>query len=147
MASKFIYKGAIMFKGHIFLLITVLMMVVLFAGCTSLPEADFSPDRPFLKVITYNVNWGFVEPQNVVDYICKADADIICLQETHSHWEAFLKGQLTECYPHCVFKEWSGAGGIAIMSKYELHNVKLIAPAEGWFPALLADTQTPIGFI
>ena len=55
--------------------IIALVMIILGAGCTTLPQPDFSPDPPYLKVITYNVNWGFVEPQNVVDFITKADAD------------------------------------------------------------------------
>lgn len=127
--------------------ITALIMIVLGAGCTTLPPPEFSPDQPCLKIVTYNVNWGFVEPQNVVDFISKTDADVICFQETHRHWETLLKTQLKERYPHCVFKEWSGAGGIAIMSKYKLYSVKLLPPTEGWFPALLADIQTPIGLI
>lgn len=122
-------------------------MIVLGAGCKTVLLPEFSPDRPCLKVITYNVNWGFVEPQNVVDFISKANAEVICFQETHRYWETILKTQLKERYPHCVFKEWSGAGGIAIMSKYKLDNVKLLPPTEGWFPALLADIQTPIGLI
>ena len=127
--------------------IAVLIMIVLTAGCTTLPQPEFSPNQPCLKIVTYNVNWGFVEPQNVVDFISKADADVICFQETHRHWEAILKTQLKYRYPNYVFKEWSGAGGIAIMSKYKLDNVRLLPPTEGWFPALLADVQTPIGLI
>ncbi len=127
--------------------IIVLVMAILVAGCTTLPRPDFSPDGPCLEVITYNVNWGFVEPQNVVEFVSTADADVVCFQETHRQWEAILKTQLKGRYPYCVFKEWSGAGGIAIMSKYKLYNIKLIEPTEGWFPALLADIQTPIGLV
>jgi len=127
--------------------IAVLIIIIIGFGCTTLPQPDFSPDQPCLKVVTYNVNWGFVKPQNVVDFISKADADVICFQETHRHWETLLKTRLKERYPHCVFKEWSGAGGLAIMSRHKLDNIKLIRPTEGWFPALLADIQTPIGLI
>ena len=33
------------------------------------------------------------------------------------------------------------------MSRYPLHNAKLIEPEAGWFPALLVQAQTPVGSI
>ena len=112
-----------------------------------LPQPVFSPEQSHLKVVTYNVNWGFANPENVVNFLTEAGTDIVCLQETHRQWETALKARLKQRYPHCVFKEWGAAGGIAIMSRYELKNVTFIEPTAGWFPALLADVQTPIGLV
>ena len=125
----------------------VIVLLVLMAGCGGVAEPDFFPDEPFFKIVTYNVNWGFGQPQNVVDYISRSDADVICLQETHRRWEAVLRNQLGGRYPYCEFEEWSGAGGIAIMSRYKLDNVRLLVPTEGWFPALLADVESPVGSV
>jgi endonuclease/exonuclease/phosphatase family metal-dependent hydrolase len=127
--------------------IAIAALGVLAAGCRSLPEPDFSPAEPNLKVITYNVNWGFAQPQNVVEFLSKGDADIICLQETHDRWEAVLRTHLATTYPYSIFEDWTGAaGGIAVMSRYALRNVRLLAaPAAGWFPAIRAEVETPIG--
>jgi endonuclease/exonuclease/phosphatase family metal-dependent hydrolase len=122
-------------------------MIVFVAGCSTLPQPVFSPDQPHLKVITYNVNWGFVKPDNVVDFLAGSDADVICLQETHKQWEAVLKHRLEERYPYCVFREEGGAGGIAVMSKYKLSSITFLEPTAGWFPALLVEVQTPIGLL
>jgi endonuclease/exonuclease/phosphatase family metal-dependent hydrolase len=127
--------------------IVILLIIILACGCASLPEANFSPDGPHVKIVSYNVNWGFVQPENVADFLSEADADVICLQETHRHWEVFLRERLSERYPYSAFEEWGGAGGIVIMSKYKLEEVELIKPKSGWFPALLAEVRTPIGLV
>ena len=61
--------------------IVIVLTIVLTCGCASLPEVDFSPDVPHIKVVSYNVNWGFVKPGNVADFLNEVDADVICLQE------------------------------------------------------------------
>jgi endonuclease/exonuclease/phosphatase family metal-dependent hydrolase len=121
------------------------ILLVFLMGCVPQRRPDFAPTEPNLKVITYNVNWGFVQPQRVVDFLAGADADIICLQETHSRWEAVLKARLGTRYPYCAFRDSPGAGGIAIMSRYRLRDVRVIEPNDGWFPAILADALTPVG--
>ncbi len=125
--------------------VTIAAYLLATAGCQSLPEPDFAPPQPHLKVLTYNVNYGFAQPGEVVDFIARSDADIVCLQETHARWEQALLARLGERYPFVVFRAWDGAGGIAILSKHRLTDVQLLAPAEGWFPALLAKTATDIG--
>jgi endonuclease/exonuclease/phosphatase family metal-dependent hydrolase len=125
----------------------IIVFWTVFAGCTSPQKPNFSPSQPHLKVVTYNVNWGFVRPTLVVDFLDRTDADIICLQETHSQWESVIKMRLLTRCPYSIFKSSGGAGGIAIMSKYPLKDVQIIEPNEGWFPALLAKARTPIGEI
>jgi endonuclease/exonuclease/phosphatase family metal-dependent hydrolase len=129
--------------------IWVAMLVVLVGGCPGpgLPEADFGPAGPHFKLVTYNVNWGFVEPAKVVEHILQTNADLMCFQETHRWWEAALTRGLKERYPYYAFRDWPGAGGIAMMSKYELQNVRLLRPTEGWFPGLLAEVDTPVGLV
>lgn len=128
-------------------LLMLLLILVLASGCASLPKPDFEPDGPALRVVTYNINWGFSTPYKVVRYLIDADADIICLQETHGYWEAFLKKYLAMSYPYSSFHSAGGAGGIAFMSKYELNNVKAIEAEAGWFPALYAEVMTDIGTV
>ncbi len=114
-------------------------------GCTSLPVSDLTPDSPALRVVTYNINWGGANAQNVVRYLLETDADLIFLQETHRSWESYLKKNLSKSYPYSAFLPSGGAGGIAFMSKYELSNVRALEADIGWFPGLIADVKTELG--
>lgn len=125
----------------------IFVMLILVAGCSSPVKPDFSPTQPSVKIITYNINWGFVEPQNVVNYLAKTDADVVCLQETHQYWEVALKENLKGRYPYSVFYNEEAAGGIAVLSKYKLKNVKLLPPEAGWFPAMCGEVETPMGWV
>jgi len=123
----------------------LLALALLAGGCATLPAPDFSPKEPHLSVVTYNINWGCPAPARVIEFLRRADADIVFLQETHRHWEEALRTHLAKSYSHFEFHEGPGAGGIAYLSKYPLKNVKLVKPVAGWFPALRADVETPIG--
>lgn len=117
------------------------------AGCgVSKPVANASPAAPHIKVLTYNVNWLCAKPTAVRDYLTSSGADVICLQETHPKWENELK-RLAPTYPHSHFVDSNGAGGTAILSKYPLHDIKVLPGRKGWFPALTACADTPIGTV
>jgi len=126
-----------------FLLSAAILFVT--CGCSQRQEGTFFPDEPSVRVVTYNVNWGFSNPGEVARFLDQADADVVCLQETHSRWEVYLKSSLGCKYPYQVFEDRGGAGGIAIMSKYRISDAGLIKPEEGWFPGLLSTVETPIG--
>lgn len=140
-------KVALIWDLVLFAGCALFVVCTLFVGCTSLPEPDFTPAGHSLRVVTYNINWGAQNPQNVAEYLFQVDADIICLQETHGEWEAFLKYHLSRRYPHGSFHASGGAGGIAFMSKHALKNVRVIEARAGWFPALLAEIRTGIGTV
>jgi len=127
------------------LLICVNTAICLLSGCASLPKPNFSPNQVHIRIVTYNINWGAPRPQVVVDYLAQIDADIVFLQETHSHWEMFLMNQLKIQYPYTVFRDNRGAGGNAFLSKYPIKNAQVIKSDEGWFPALYGEVKTPIG--
>lgn len=126
---------------------SLLLTMVFLVGCASLPESDLAPGEPALRVVTYNINWGGPNPLQVADFLLHADADLICLQETHRQWETFLKSHLAGSYPYDSFHSSGGAGGIAFMSKHPLSNVRLLKAHAGWFPALIADVQTELGSV
>jgi endonuclease/exonuclease/phosphatase family metal-dependent hydrolase len=115
-------------------------------GCQNRPQPNYFPEQDSIRVITYNVNWGFNNPQNVVSFLDDFSADVICLQETHRQWQGFLTKNLKEQYPYIVFKECGIAGGLAILSKYQIRDVNFIEPLpRGMFPALLVEIQTSVG--
>ena len=125
----------------------LLMLLVGVSGCTSLPTPDMAPDSPHLSVVTYNINWGCPRPANVLHFLADSDADLLMLQVTHTQWEQLLRAHLGARYPHSHFVDSGGAGGIAIMSKYPLRSPQTLDNDVGWFPALHAIPQTPLGDI
>jgi len=127
--------------------LALILLTVLASGCTALPRPDFSPNEPCFKIVTYNLNWGCPDPQAAIEYILKSDADVVCLQETRRQWEALLKASLSSQYPYSYFCDEPGAGGMGLMSKCELRGARRIEPNAGWFPALLAEVKTPVGFV
>jgi endonuclease/exonuclease/phosphatase family metal-dependent hydrolase len=125
----------------------VLAVFLLFFGCSATQKPDFAPQQPHIKIVTYNVNWGFLHPDKVARYLSVENADVVCLQETHRYWKESLNKKLNRQYPYGKFREWGNAGGIAIISKYELYDANLIEPNDTWFPAFYARAKTPIGII
>ncbi|MCP4163353.1 MAG: hypothetical protein GY760_25105 [Deltaproteobacteria bacterium] len=124
----------------------VLLLTLVLSSCIKPAEPIFSPVESNLKVITYNVNWGGAGVNQIINYLDKADADVVFLQETNKQWEYYLTKHLNYRYQYSVFKESQGAGGIAFLSKYEIKNIKFIKPV-GWFPGLKADIKTPFGLV
>lgn len=116
-------------------------------GCgAAKPVANVSPAVAHIKLVTYNVNWLCARPTAICDYLTSSSADVICLQETHKKWEGDLK-RLGATHPHSYFVDSTGAGGFAIISKYPMSNIKVLPGRKGWFPALTACVDTPIGTI
>jgi len=113
----------------------------------ALRAADLAPTGPHLNVVTYNVNYELDHPEAVAAFLSDCGASVICLQETHARWEAILRTALKEDYPHGTFHEWGQAGGVAVMSRYPLRNIRLLEPTAGWWPALLAEVETPLGSV
>jgi endonuclease/exonuclease/phosphatase family metal-dependent hydrolase len=125
----------------------ILPVFLLLCGCSATQKADFAPKQPHIKILTYNVNWGFVHPDKVASYLATENADIICLQETHRNWKNYLGARLAQQYTWGRFREWSSAGGMAIISKYKVYDLNWIKPEDNWFPAFFARAETPIGKI
>lgn len=125
--------------------IFILFIGVLLTSCRTLPTPDMHPEEPSLKVITYNVNWGARNPQRMIGFLQASGTDVIFLQETHPGWESALKAALGRTYPYSFFEHQPGAGGIAFLSKYKLSKVRILEPGAGWFPALAAEAETPLG--
>jgi len=120
------------------------VMLVLLCGCAStrMPER---PADPHFAVLTYNVNFGGPRPDLAAKAILRADADVVCLQETTPAWEKCLRVRLKETYPHVVFRHFGGAGGQAVLSRFPVKETAYVLPKAGWFPGWIVEAQTPIG--
>ncbi|MEK7449018.1 MAG: endonuclease/exonuclease/phosphatase family protein [Planctomycetota bacterium] len=107
-----------------------------------LPE---TPTGPYVKVLTWNVNWGMPEAEQTLAVLRQAEADVVCLQETTPRWESFLRGWLGKEYPYMKFRHAGGAGGQALLSKKAFQELQYVVPSDGWFAGWIYEVQTDIG--
>jgi endonuclease/exonuclease/phosphatase family metal-dependent hydrolase len=128
-----------------------LLVFAIAVGCCSQPSRTARPtpaDRPTIKVMSYNVNYGLEGDLGIIEIIRDNDCDVVFLQETTPGWEVAIKAKLSDVYDHMQFKHWSGAGGLGILSKYRFDKSGLILPPEGgWFPGWRVILKTPLGEI
>jgi endonuclease/exonuclease/phosphatase (EEP) superfamily protein YafD len=123
------------------------LSLALFAACGCAPPVrQFEvPSGPSFALLTYNVNWGGPGAEQAVGVIEKADADIVCLQETNPAWERLLRSRLAARYPHMRFHHSPGAGGSAVFSKRPAEEIFYGIPRAGWFPCSIVRADTPVG--
>jgi vancomycin resistance protein VanJ len=99
-----------------------------------------------LKVLTFNVNYGGVDPSRSAEAILASGADLVALQETNPAWETVLTSRLKGRYPHQRYFHAPAAGGLAFLSRWPLGPTNLSPPPSGgWFAAWHAEVQTPLG--
>lgn len=92
--------------------------------------------EPKLTVATYNINFANRDLREVAETIRKADADIVCLQETNRRSDVYLHRELKGDYPHGRFQPPDGrrlASGFGILSKHPIEKVTFLPPEHGMF--------------
>lgn len=124
---------------------------MLSAGCAggpAKPAARVQLKGPVLRVLTYNVNFGRAGDRDTITAIHDAGVDLALLQETSLPWERALRAALSAEFPHMAFQNRGGGGGLAVLSRSPLAEVEFLRPtASGWFPAVRAVVETPLGRI
>ena len=129
-------------------------------------NVDGDDDYATIDVLTYNINNVAIKCCNrrrrIRHAICSSGADIVLLQETNPAWEAYLlqeeenESRIATQYRYCYFHHPNAitdraAGGIAILSRYPLHDNKVhilnfITDVDGSvFPALMCSLHIPLG--
>ena len=91
-------------------------------------------NSPEFTILTFNVNYGYPN-KSMVNIIDSLNADLVCLQETNAAWESLVRSGLVEKYPYITFRDCCGAGGLAILSRFPVVEVKYAENHIGWFPA------------
>src|SRR6476469_7755146 len=110
--------------------IVVGVIMVFMMGCESARKPE-TPTGPHFSVLTYNVNFGGPRPELAIDAIARADADVVCLQETNPAWEQSVRAGLGSVYPHISFHHGPVAGGMAMLSKLPVRRIDYLAPQVG----------------
>jgi endonuclease/exonuclease/phosphatase family metal-dependent hydrolase len=118
--------------------------IALIIAATAIAVAPPSPAaRPIsLRVATYNVNWGNADLKELATAIQRADADVVCLQETTAASEELLRETFKAGYPHIRFQGHEGrfaAERFGFLSRLPLRNVRFVPPQHGLFGTYCAD--------
>ena len=99
----------------------------------SLPASAPATQPGTFRVASFNVLYVNRDLKAVAETIRKADADVVCLQETNAASEKHLREALGKMYPHATFQPGGAAGGLGILSKTPLRNVRHLPAKFGWF--------------
>jgi endonuclease/exonuclease/phosphatase (EEP) superfamily protein YafD len=120
--------------------------LILATGCRSLRPPEIA-GAPHFRLMTYNVNWGGPSPQLAVELIRREKPDIVCLQETTSEWEKYLRATLAPDYPHMSFRSSAGraGGGLGFLSKAPPTEIAYVPSDTGWFDGWIMAFSTDAG--
>jgi endonuclease/exonuclease/phosphatase family metal-dependent hydrolase len=138
----------------LFRLLIILFFSFFLNACSCRGDINFSNFKPkpkgTVRVVTYNVNWGngdwkIKSHKRTVHTIKMLNADIILLQESTKKWCRLILKSLSKLYHYRHFYRDGNAGGMAILSRYPLHHLKVIWVPNARHAAILADVHTPIG--
>src|SRR4051812_13389564 len=94
-----------------------LILFLFFIGGCSTARKPETPTGLHFSVLTYNVNFGGPRPDPAIDAIRRADADVVCLQETTPAWEDLIRAELADVYPYISFHTGPVASGMGMLSK------------------------------
>jgi len=137
-------QGRLEMTRHRFLL----LLLVALAGCAPKRQPRTpTGERPSLRVMTYNVNYGLAGDEATMDAIAEGQADVVLLQETTPEWETALRERFASIYPHIELRHCCRAGGLAVLSKYRVLEEQYLEPRdpEAWFPGWRVVVRTPVG--
>lgn len=101
---------------------------------------------PALRVMSFNLLASNIQFVNVAEEIQRHDPDVLVALEFSQNWERML-APLSRAYPHAIREaRWHGFG-IAIFSKYPLHDSRVLqaAPLSSDLPILVTAVETPRG--
>lgn len=95
-----------------------------------------------LTLATYNVFFEAVDDADTVAAVGETGADVVLLQEVTARWQEVLEARYREPYPHRLFAPEGGAGGLGVLSRFPLRDLKHVPPLFK-HPAWLVRVQAP----
>lgn len=136
-------------KTRRWLTLSSCLVAVIAASCAETPlRAPRVPieGRQSLTVLSYNLNYGLAGDPATLEAIASRPADLVLLQETSEEWEASLRERFGGEFPYAMFRHCCLAGGLGVLSKYEVSELEYIEPPPGgWFPGWRLHVESPLG--
>jgi len=131
------------------IVLSLLVAPVIVASCAEEPLRQARaplPGQRSLAVLSYNLNYGLAGDQATLDAIASRPSDLVLLQETTPEWESAIRARFEAAFPHMLFHHCCLAGGLGVLSKYELTELDYIEPPpDGWFPGWRLRVESPLG--
>jgi endonuclease/exonuclease/phosphatase family metal-dependent hydrolase len=124
--------------------LSVHALALLLCGCALRP-AEHPRPAPTLRVATYNLNYGLAGDPATLEAIDRTDADVVLLQEVSPGWARRLRRRDGGFAHRCFATSRWPAGGAAILSRHPLRDCERSPSPLGWFPALAATVDGPLG--
>lgn len=121
---------------------TIAIVAAIVAACTAIAFADQPAGG--LKVAAYNINWGNIDLKTAVSTIQKADADVVCLQETNGTSERYIRRALKKTYRQMHFRGHRGKYGaerFGFLSRHPITTLSFVPPKHGLFGAYVARAR------
>lgn len=109
------------------------------------PGPAVADDGPRWRVLSFNINFGVGHAPSNPAAVVEADADLVLLQETTDESERVFREQLSERYPHILFRQCCNAGGLGVLSRHPILEEDYLEATVGWFPAWRVVIDTPLG--
>jgi endonuclease/exonuclease/phosphatase family metal-dependent hydrolase len=100
---------------------------------------------PSIRVMTFNLNYGFADDPANMAAIVASDADVVLLQESTAATEAALRSTMAQRFPHMQFRDCCTSGGLAILSRFAIVEDEYIPSPVRWFPAWRFVLDASIG--
>ena len=101
-------------------------------------------DDVTLRVATLNINWGNGNLQSIEKAIIESNATIVCIQESNTISERFLRARLGRHFAYMKFAGHRGqyaAERFGFLSTLPLRNLRFEPPKHGLFGTYHAEIQ------
>jgi endonuclease/exonuclease/phosphatase (EEP) superfamily protein YafD len=95
-------------------------------------------------VISMNVHRVNDDATAAVAYLRDRQPDVVAVLEVDADWATALDG-LADLFPHRVIRPRIDNFGIALLSRWPLDDVEIVAFSETGFPSILATVRRPAG--
>jgi endonuclease/exonuclease/phosphatase family metal-dependent hydrolase len=99
------------------------------------------PATVTFTVATYNINFGNPNLKGIAGTIRKADADVVCVQESTAAARGYLTRHLQRLYPHMRFRDGRYAEGFAFLSRVPISHLKFLPRTAGYFGTWLCQVK------
>lgn len=123
--------------------VPVVVLVWAYGGLLvgSAPAAE-----PDLRVASYNTWFRLPDASGVTDLVAAEDPDVLLLQEVGPGRAGELRQRLGDELPHAWFGEADFAGGVGVMSRFEIAEVRPVAAAVPFeHPTAVVELELPGG--